>query len=133
MFSSRQEPRRISLSFLLVLAGLSGLAVARPASSGALPKPIAFFIYTPGLSGAERGADAVRAQFREFLDRLGPKSDYGSVGIALNYPYTTFVSGTVPANFAVRMSSNSMNSMCAWPRKWKFRSWLASMEDPGPA
>jgi hypothetical protein len=101
MFSSRQEPRRISLSFLLVLAGLSGLAVARPASSGALPKPIAFFIYTPGLSGAERGADAVRAQFREFLDRLGPKSDYGSVGIALNYPYTTFVSGTVPANFAV--------------------------------
>ncbi len=64
-------------------------------------RPISFFIYTPGFSGAEHGDDAVRAQFQEFIDHLGSRSRYGSVGIALNYPYLTFVTGHGPASFAV--------------------------------
>lgn len=63
--------------------------------------PISFFIYTPGFSGAEHGDNAVRAQFQEFVDHLGNHSRYGSVGIALNYPYTAFVTGHGPASFAV--------------------------------
>src|SRR5579859_4010150 len=62
---------------------------------------ISFFIYPPGFSGASHGDDAVRAQFREFIDHLGRRSHYGSVGIALNYPYLTFVTGHGPASFAV--------------------------------
>jgi hypothetical protein len=64
-------------------------------------RPISFFIYTPGLSGATQGDDAVRAQFQEFVAHLGNRSRYGSVGIALNYPYLTFVTGHGPASFAV--------------------------------
>lgn len=64
-------------------------------------QPIFFFIYTPGFSGAEHGDDAVRAQFQEFVDHLGDHSRYGSVGIALNYPYTVYVTGHGPASFAV--------------------------------
>ena len=41
--------------------------------------PISFFIYTPGLSGAQHGDDAVRAQFQEFIDHLGSRSRYGSM------------------------------------------------------
>jgi len=64
-------------------------------------RPISFFIYTPGLSGAQHGDDAVRAQFQEFIDHLGSRSRYGSVGIALNYPYLTFVIGHGLGSFAV--------------------------------
>jgi hypothetical protein len=64
-------------------------------------RPISFFIYTPGFSGAQHGDEAVRAQFQEFIDHLGSRSHYGSVGIALNYPYLTFVTGHGPSSFAV--------------------------------
>lgn len=64
-------------------------------------RPISFFIYTPGFSGAEHGDDAVRAQFQEFVDHLGGHSRYGSVGIAINYDYAEYVTGHGPASFAV--------------------------------
>jgi hypothetical protein len=64
-------------------------------------RSISFFIFPPGFSGAEHGDDAVRAQFQEFVDHLGNRSRYGSVGIALNYPYPAFVTDHGPASFAV--------------------------------
>ena len=75
-------------------------------------RPISFFIYPPGFSGARRGDDAVRAQFQEVIDHLGNRSRYGSVGIALNDPYLTFVTGHGPASFvvdAVRMKLYEAN------------------------
>jgi hypothetical protein len=65
-------------------------------------RPISFFIYTPGLSGAELGEATVRAQFQEFLNHLGNQSEHGTVGVALSYPYTAFVTGTGPENFRIR-------------------------------
>lgn len=62
--------------------------------------PISFFIYADS-SIAEHGDDAVRAEFQEFVDHLGNRSRYGSVGIALNYPYLTYVTGRGPASFAI--------------------------------
>jgi hypothetical protein len=80
-------------------------AAQAPEKSDPMPvsgrRPISFFIYTPGFSGASQGDAAVRAQFQEFIDHLGNHSRYGSVGIALNYPYTEFVTGHGPASFAV--------------------------------
>jgi hypothetical protein len=64
-------------------------------------RPISFFIFTPGFSGASEGDEAVRAQFQEFVDHLGSRTRYGSVGIALNYPYTAFVTGQGPTSFTV--------------------------------
>jgi hypothetical protein len=64
-------------------------------------RPISFFTYTPVISGAPNGDDAIRAQFQEFVDHLGNRSRYGSVGVALNYPYLTYVTGRGPASFAI--------------------------------
>jgi hypothetical protein len=64
-------------------------------------RPISFFIFTPGFSGASHGDDAVRAQFQEFVDHLGSRSRYGSVGIALNYDYAECVTGHGPTRFSV--------------------------------
>lgn len=64
-------------------------------------RQISFFIYTAVISGAPHGDDAIRAQFQEYVDHLGDRSRYGSVGIALNYPYLTFVTGHGPTKFAV--------------------------------
>jgi hypothetical protein len=61
---------------------------------------ISFFIYAD-CSIAERGDGAVRAEFQEFVDHLGNRSRYGSVGIALNYPYLTYVTGRGPESFAI--------------------------------
>jgi hypothetical protein len=63
-------------------------------------RPISFFIYADS-SIAEQGDGAVRAEFQEFVDHLGSQSRYGSVGIALNYPYLTYVTGRGPASFAI--------------------------------
>jgi hypothetical protein len=93
---------RVVLVFCVAL--LLGQALALPqaqAPEKSGHRPITFFIYTPGFSGARNGDDAVRAQFQEFIDHLGSRSRYGSVGIALNYPYLTFVTGHGPASFAV--------------------------------
>ncbi len=64
-------------------------------------RPISFFIFPPGFSGAREGDDAVHAQFQEIVEHLGQRSSYGSVGVALNYPYLTFVTGKGPGRFAV--------------------------------
>jgi hypothetical protein len=63
-------------------------------------RPITFYIYADS-SVAEHGDDAVRAEFQEFVDHLGNRSRYGSVGIALNYPYLTYVTGHGPGSFAI--------------------------------
>lgn len=64
------------------------------------PRPISFFIYADS-SIADHGDDAVRAEFQEFVDHLGNRSRYGSVGIALNYPYLTYVTGRGPESLAI--------------------------------
>jgi hypothetical protein len=63
-------------------------------------RPIYFYIYADS-SIAEHGDNAVRAEFQEFVDHLGNRSRYGSVGIALNYPYLTYVTGHGPRSFAI--------------------------------
>jgi hypothetical protein len=63
-------------------------------------RAISFFIYADS-SVADHGDGAVRAEFQEFVDHLGSRSRYGSVGIALNYPYLTYVTGRGPASFAI--------------------------------
>jgi hypothetical protein len=63
-------------------------------------RPISFFIYADS-SIADQGDGALRAEFQEFVDHLGSRSRYGSVGVALNYPYLTYVTGRGPATFAI--------------------------------
>lgn len=63
-------------------------------------RPISFYIYADS-SIAEHGDAAVHAEFQEFVDHLGSRSRYGSVGIALNCPYLTYVTGRGPASFAI--------------------------------
>jgi hypothetical protein len=93
---------RVALVWCVALfPGQAGLPSQAHAPEQSPHRPISFFIYPPGFSGAQQGDDAVRAQFQEFIDHLGHRSRYGSVGIALNYPYLTFVTGHGPASFAV--------------------------------
>ena len=85
------------------VALLSGQACSHPqtrAPEQSGHRPISFFIYADS-SIAEHGDGAVRAEFQEFVDHLGSQSRYGSVGIALNYPYLTYVTGRGPASFAI--------------------------------
>ena len=83
----------------------SSCCVSMAQSSGKSgDRPISFFIFPPGFSGAKQGDDAVRAQYQELVSHLGDRSRYGSVGVALNYPYLTFVTGNGPKQFAVDQS-----------------------------
>jgi hypothetical protein len=71
--------------FALLLGQTSLLPQTRALEQGR-QRPISFFIYADSTI-AEDGDDAVRAHFQ--------------VGIALNYPYLTFVTGRGPGNFAI--------------------------------
>jgi len=99
-FMSGKAPRVV-----LVWCAALSLGQARSLPQAQAPekgphRPISFFIYADS-SIAEHGDGAVRAQFQEFVDHLGNRSRYGSLGIALNYPYLTYVTGRGPASFAI--------------------------------
>jgi hypothetical protein len=94
-------PRVLLVVCVALLLGQAWLLPEAQAQKKSRYRPISFFIYTPSLSPAEHGDGAVRAQFQEFIDHLGDHSRYGSVGIALNYPYTVYVTGHGPASFAI--------------------------------
>jgi hypothetical protein len=96
-----RAPRAVFIWCVALLLGQARSLPQAQAPEKSPHRPISFFIYTPGFSGAEHGDDAVRAQFQEFVDHLGSRSRYGSVGVALNYPYLAFVTGHGPASFAV--------------------------------
>ncbi len=84
--------------FGIIALSFVGCAHVEPKTDS--PKPIAFYIFIPHLCPGKSGEKAVRAQYREFLDHLGHASQYGSVGVALNYPYTAFLVGDRPNNFS---------------------------------
>ena len=65
---------------------------------------IAFFVVVPGFAGAELGDAAVRSTYESILSRTGHASPWGQVGIALNYPYTAFLTGSGPDRFELDVS-----------------------------
>ena len=93
-------PRVLLVWCVALLLGQTRLLPQTRAPEPGPYRPISFFIYADSTI-AEEGDGAVRAHFQEFVDHLGYRSRYGSVGIALNYPYLTFVTGRGPANFAI--------------------------------
>lgn len=101
-------PRVALVGLVVSLFGISGALSKAQAPEQSSNRPISFFIFPPGFSGARVGDDAVHAQFQEIVEHLGQRSSYGSVGVALNYPYLTFVTGKGARKFCGRSGSNQV-------------------------
>lgn len=62
---------------------------------------ISFYVYPDNANTFNRSNVDTRAHFEEIRTTVGGGGgNYGRVGIALNYPYTGFVDGNNPGNFA---------------------------------
>ena len=126
-----RAPRVVLVCCVALLLGQTRSFPQAKAPEQSRHRPISFFIYTDS-SIAEHGDGAVRAQFQEFIDHLGNRSRYGSVGIALNYPYLTYVTGRGPASFAIdaaKMKRYEANVRVAL--KWDCQLSWASTTVPG--
>jgi hypothetical protein len=97
---SVRAPRVMLVWCVVLLLGQTCSPAQARAPEQSRRRPISFYIYAD-TSIAEYGDNAVRTEFQEFVDHLGNRSRYGSVGIALNYPYLTYVTGRGPGSFAI--------------------------------
>jgi hypothetical protein len=95
-----RAPQVFLIGCLALLLGQTCSLPQKRAPEQSRRGPISFFIYADSAI-AEDGDAAVHSQFQDFVDHVGDRSRYGSVGVALNYPYLTFVTGRGPANFAI--------------------------------
>ncbi len=90
------------MRYLCLLIVAFAMGCQTPSKSEMSPRSIDFFVYIPKLANAEKDDFAVEEVFKEIIAHLGPSTRWGRVGLAFNHPYTAFVSGEKPENFAMK-------------------------------